>query len=46
MIVLLGRMLSALAMGGMVAALLRIRGTGGVPPQTEGWRELTGPDLR
>ena len=30
---------------GAIAAILRVRGSGGVPPQSGGWRELTGPDL-
>ncbi len=25
---------------GMIAAFLRLRGTGGVPPRSGGWREL------
>lgn len=39
---------ASLAVGvmGLVAAVLRLRGTGGTPPQSGGWRELTGPDLR
>ncbi len=40
------RALLALGVSGVVAAVLRIRGTGGVPPQKGGWRELTGPDFR
>jgi hypothetical protein len=40
------RALLALGVAGMVAAVLRLRGTGGVPPQDGGWRELSGPDLR
>ncbi|MGH9285045.1 MAG: hypothetical protein ACRD0M_05115 [Acidimicrobiales bacterium] len=31
---------------GLVAAAMRVRGSGGVPPQDGGWRELSGPDLR
>ena len=27
-------------------AILRVRGTGGVPPRQGSWRELSGPDLR
>ncbi len=46
MFMLVRRVVAALSMTGMVAALFRIRGTGGVPPQTEGWREVTGTDLR
>jgi hypothetical protein len=40
------RALVALGVAGLVAAVLRLRGTGGTPPQSGGWRELTGPDLR
>ena len=40
------RLLLALGLAGVVAALLRLRGTGGTPPQDGGWRELSGPDLR
>jgi hypothetical protein len=36
----------ALVTAGVVAGVLRLRGTGGVPPQDGGWRELTGPELR
>ncbi|MDQ3106522.1 MAG: hypothetical protein M3Q68_01795 [Actinomycetota bacterium] len=40
------RAVVALFMAGVVAGVLRLRGTGGVPPQGGGWRELTGPELR
>jgi hypothetical protein len=43
---LLRRALAALAVAGVVATALRIRGTGGTPPRHGGWRELSGPDLR
>jgi hypothetical protein len=43
---LLRRALVALGIAGLIAAALRLRGTGGTPPQEGGWRELTGPDLR
>jgi hypothetical protein len=36
----------ALGVAGLVAAALRLRGSGGVPPQGGGWRELSGPDFR
>lgn len=39
------RALLALGLAGLVAAVLRLRGTGGSPPQEGGWRELSGPDL-
>jgi hypothetical protein len=42
----LRRTLLALGVAGRVAGVLRLRGSGGVPPQGGGWRELTGPDLR
>lgn len=37
---LLRRALFALSATGLIAAALRIRGRGGVPPQHGGWREL------
>lgn len=40
------RTLVALVVGITVAAGIRVRGSGGVPPQTGGWRELRGDDLR
>ena len=43
---LIRRALVAIGVAGMIAAVLRLRGTGGVPPQGGGWRELSGPDLR
>jgi alpha-beta hydrolase superfamily lysophospholipase len=42
----LRRALAALLAAGVVAFVLRLRGTGGTPPQGGGWRELSGPDLR
>ena len=43
---LVRRTLIALGLAGLVAAILRLRGSGGVPPQGGGWRELSGNDLR
>ena len=40
---LLRRILAALAMAGIAAAGVRIRGTGGIPPQHGGWRPLELP---
>lgn len=40
------RVLAALGIAALVAAVLRIRGTGGTPPSDGGWRELSGPELR
>ncbi|MDD9371004.1 MAG: hypothetical protein PV358_12875 [Acidimicrobiales bacterium] len=42
----LRRALAAVGIAGIVAAVLRVRGAGGTPPQTGGWRELSGPNLR
>jgi hypothetical protein len=42
----LRRALLALGAAGILAAIVRLRGTGGTPPQNGGWRELSGPDLR
>jgi hypothetical protein len=43
---LLRRALAAVGIAGLVAVVLRLRGSGGTPPQSGGWRELRGPDLR
>jgi hypothetical protein len=40
------RALLALVGTALIAAIVRLRGSGGTPPQTGGWRELSGPDLR
>ena len=42
----LRRALVALGIAGLIAAVLRLRGSGGTPPQQGGWRELSGPDLQ
>jgi hypothetical protein len=42
---LLRRALTAVGLGAIVAAVLRVRGSGGVPPQAGGWRELSDHDL-
>jgi hypothetical protein len=42
---MLRKALAALAMAGIIAAVLRLRGSGGSPPQEGGWRELTDPEL-
>jgi hypothetical protein len=40
------RIIVAVTAAGIFAGVLRLRGSGGVPPQQGGWRELRGPDLR
>lgn len=40
------RAMLALGATALVAVIVRLRGTGGTPPQRGGWRELSGPDLR
>lgn len=40
------RALVALGIAGGVAAVLRLRGSGGTPPQHGGWRELSPDELR
>ncbi len=40
---LLRRALGAMMLAGTIAALLRTRGRGGVPPQDGGWREVSTP---
>jgi hypothetical protein len=42
---MLRRALVALGVASVVAAIVRLRGSGGVPPQQGGWRELTGPEF-
>ncbi len=42
---LLRRALTAVGLGAIIAAILRVRGSGGVPPQSGGWRELSSHDL-
>jgi len=41
---LVRRILTALFLAGMVASVLRVRGTGGTPPQHGGWRPLELPE--
>ncbi len=43
---LIRRALVAVGVAGGIAAILRLRGTGGTPPQRGGWRELTPDELR
>lgn len=45
MLTLARRVLAALGLAGLIAALFRLRGSGGVPPQTGGWKEITDADL-
>ena len=45
LLTLLRRALVAIGAGIAVAAAIRVRGSGGVAPQTGGWRELQGDDL-
>jgi hypothetical protein len=40
------RLLVVVGIAGLVGLLARLRGKGGVPPTTGGWRELEGPDFR
>ena len=42
---MLRRAIVALGLAGMAAVVLRLRGSGGTPPQQGGWRELSGPNL-
>jgi hypothetical protein len=43
---LVRRAVVAVGRAALVAAVLRLRGSGGVPPREGGWRELSGPDVR
>jgi hypothetical protein len=40
------RALVALGLAGVFAAVLRLRGSGGTPPQRGGWQELPPDELR
>lgn len=39
------RVVFALGLTGLIATLFRLRGSGGVPPQSGGWREITPSEL-
>jgi hypothetical protein len=41
---MLRRALVALGIAAAIAAVLRLRGSGGTPPQAGGWRELSETD--
>jgi hypothetical protein len=43
---MLRRALLAIAAAAAIAGVVRLRGSGGTPPQGGGWRELSGSDLR
>jgi hypothetical protein len=43
---MLRRAFVAVGVAAMLAAVLRVRGSGGTPPQAGGWRELSWPDFR
>jgi hypothetical protein len=43
---LLRRAILAVGIAAAIAGVVRLRGSGGVPPQGGGWRELSGTDLR
>jgi len=40
------RVLIVVGLAGVIGALARLRGKGGVPPTSGGWRELDGPEFR
>ena len=46
LVTLFRRAAVAIGVGAAVAAALRVRGSGGVPPQTGGWRELGSDELK
>lgn len=45
LVTMIRRALLAVGVAGIVAAILRVRGSGGVPPQSGGWRELSDTEL-
>jgi len=44
-VTLIRRALVAVGVAAGIAAVLRLRGTGGTPPQRGGWRELSADEL-
>jgi hypothetical protein len=44
-VTLLSRALLAVVMAGLVAVIVRLRGSGGTPPHRGGWRQLSETDL-
>jgi hypothetical protein len=42
----LRRAMMALVLAGIAALILKLRGSGGTPPQNGSWRELSGDELR
>jgi hypothetical protein len=42
----LRRAVVAVVAAAAIAGVIRLRGSGGVPPKGGGWRELSGTDLR
>jgi len=46
LVTLIRRAVVAIGVGVAVAAALRVRGSGGTPPQTGGWRELRSDELK
>lgn len=46
MLTLIRRVAAALGLAGLIATLFRLRGKGGVPPTTGGWREVPQSELR
>jgi hypothetical protein len=40
------RLLVVLGIAALIGFVARLRGKGGVPPTSGGWRELEGPDFR
>jgi len=45
-LLLIRRAAVAVGIAAGIAGALRLRGSGGVPPRTGGWRELSGNELR
>jgi len=40
------RLLLVFGIAGAIGAIAKLRGRGGVPPTSGGWRELEAPDFR
>ena len=46
MLTLVRRVVAAMGLTGLIATLFRLRGRGGVAPQSGGWRELDESELQ
>jgi len=45
MISFIRKIIFVFGLAGLIAAIIKLRGTGGVPPKTGGWKEVLPSDL-